>query len=680
MTPNIPRGGRFLWTPDSSRRSSTRLLEFAEISPRWGAPVSVRSEGTLDYATLHQWSIDCPESFWAAVWEFCGVVASGSVEPAISPELKGQSVGSVSRAGGYWFPNVRLNFAENLLSGRPESEVLVGWDEKGRVQSLTREQLREEVARFASGLQDVGVAVGDCVAGYLPTVVESVVAFLGTASIGAIWTSCSPDFGTEAVLDRLGQTVPKVLVAAESYLYRGRSIDCLPKISEIVNALPSIEKLVLVGESSQSKVRSVDNTVSWEKFGTPGADPDFVRLPFDHPLVVLYSSGTTGLPKAIVHGAGGTLIQHLKEQVLHTDIGCSDRVFYYTTCGWMMWNWLVSSLAAEATVVLYSGAPHATTVGLDGSSRPDILWRLAEEESLSVFGTSAKYLALMENEGVSPRLSRDLSSLKTILSTGSPLSPQSFEYVYREVKEDVHLASISGGTDIVSCFVLGVPTEPVRSGEIQGTGLGMSVEVQAPEGGRRIGSPGELVCTAPFPSMPIKFWDDIDGERYQAAYFESILGVWRHGDWAEQSAEGGWIIHGRSDATLNPGGVRIGTAEIYRLVESFDEVVESVAVGREVILQGQEDTEIVLFVRLRDGLEISNELVASLRQQIRTGASPHHAPKQVVQVPDIPRTVSGKLSELAVREAIHGRTVPNLSALSNPESVVYFSSWIQGAA
>ena len=661
-----------LWSPGEERRRSSKLFAFARRAPEWGAPETAGVDGSVDYAALHAWSLTDANGFWTAVWEFCGVISSTGSESVRAPE----TMGLPSPEGPGWFPDTKLNFAENLLKGPADQAVLVSWDEKGRGAELTRHDLRRAVAQFADGLRGLGIESGDRVAGFLPTIAESVVAMLGAASVGAVWTSCSPDFGTAAVLDRFGQTEPRLLVAAVAYSYKGKVIECLPRIAEIASRLPTVERCVVAGGGP---LDSIANAVRWEDFGGKDSDLVFEPMPFQHPLAILYSSGTTGLPKCIVHGAGGTLLQHLKELVLHTDIGPNDRLFYYTTCGWMMWNWLVSGLAAGATVVLYSGAPHAPSSPPKDPTRPDqpdMLWTVAEAEELTVFGCSAKYLALMEKERVEPRKSHDLSRLRTVLSTGSPLPPQSFEYVYRDVKEDVHLASISGGTDLISCFVLGIPTRPVYSGEIQGPGLGMAVEVQGPSGERVTGVAGELVCTKPFPSMPLYFWDDPDQSRYRAAYFEAIPGVWRHGDWAEETASRGWVIHGRSDATLNPGGVRIGTAEIYRQVEAFDEILESVAVAREVATDGTHvsgvDTEIALFVRLRPGEILDDQLTDRVRARIRREASPHHVPKTVVQVDDIPRTVSGKVSEIAVREAIHGRPVPNHDALANPECLGIF--------
>jgi len=500
----------------------------------------------------------------------------------------------------------------------------------------------------------MGVGPGDRVAGFMPNVAEAVIAMLGAASVGALWSSCSPDFGVGGVLDRFGQIEPRVLVTVDGYRYNGKQIDLSERVSEIVKRIPSIERVVTVAR--------------WEEFvGTHrGAKPEYARLPFDHPLYIMYSSGTTGLPKCMVHGAGGTLLQHLKEHVLHGDLTRDDRIFYFTTCGWMMWNWLVSSLAVGATVVLYDGAPFL--------GDRQILWDMAQEERISVFGTSAKWLALAEKAGQKPRETHELSALRSILSTGSPLAPPSFDYVYRDVKKDVRLSSISGGTDIISCFVLGNPIGAVWRGEIQSKGLGMRVEVFDEHGTSVIGQAGELVCTMPFPSMPVKFWNDPDGSKYRAAYFETYPNAWRHGDWTRLTEHGGAIIYGRSDATLNPGGVRIGTAEIYRQVEQLPEIMESIVVGQDLPDGGPGDVRIVLFVRMAEGQALTPELKARIQETIRGNTSPHHVPKKIIAVSDIPRTISGKITELAVREVIHGRPVKNVDALANPQALELFKN------
>ena len=533
---------------------------------------------------------------------------------------------------------------------------------------MTYAALSDEVRAVAAALRAHGIVAGDRVAAFMPNIPETVVAMLATASLGAIWSSCSPDFGVGGVLDRFGQIAPRVLIACDGYRYAGKAIDTMPRVAEIAERIESIERVVVVpylrDEPDVSAVRGVVGWGEWCAGGREATVAEFVRLPFDHPLYIMYSSGTTGLPKCMVHGAGGTLLQHLKEHVLHGDLARDDRIFYFTTCGWMMWNWLVSALAVGATLVLYDGAPMA--------GKGDLLWEMAERERVTVFGTSAKYLALAEKEGIRPRGRRDLSALRCILSTGSPLAPASFDYVYRDIKDDVQLSSISGGTDIVSCFALGNPAGPVWRGELQAPGLGMAVDVFDDSGRPVRGEPGELVCTRPFPSMPVGFWNDADGSRYRAAYFEAYPNVWRHGDWAQFTVHGGLVITGRSDATLNPGGVRIGTAEIYRQVEHFPEVVESLVVGQDIGAGGERDVRIVLFVRLRDGATLDDALRARIGRRIREHCSPHHVPRVMVQVADIPRTISGKITELAVRDVIHGRPVKNTDALANPESLALF--------
>lgn len=572
--------------------------------------------------------------------------------------------------GPRWFTGARLNFAENLLRYRDDREALVLWTEQGAGRRLTYAQLADSVAAFAAFLRQTGVRTGDRVAGFIPNIPEAVVAMLASASIGALWSSCSPDFGVTGVLDRFGQIAPKVLVVADGYRYAGKAISSLDRVRDFVEALPSVERIVVVPHlapaSSEADLSALRHAVWWDDALVPGrgAALAFERLPFDHPLYIMYSSGTTGLPKCMVHGAGGTLLQHLKELVLHTDLRRDDRISYFTTTGWMMWNWLVSSLAVGATVVLYDGAPIIR-------GRP-VLWDMAESEQVTIFGTSAKWITLTEKEGAEPRATHDLSRLRAILSTGSPLAAPGFDYVYEKVKPDVRLSSISGGTDIISCFALGDPTRPVHRGEIQTRGFGMKVEVFDEEGESTVGVQGELVCTSPFPSMPVAFWNDPDGSKYRAAYFEVYPNVWRHGDWAELTEHDGVIIYGRSDATLNPGGVRIGTAEIYRQVEQLPEVVESLVIGQQTHHKPGVDERIVLFVRLAPGLTLDDALRDRIRRQIRDNATPHHVPKKIVQVADIPRTISGKITELAVRDVVHGRAVRNADALANPAALELF--------
>ena len=648
-----------LWQPSAEQVERANLTRFMSGTP------------ARDYTSLYRWSIEQPEEFWPAVWRFCAIRAEE--RPAKEPwdtVLVGRDrvAPPASPLGPTWFAGARLNFAENLLRYGDSRDALVFWNEHGRLRSLTYAQLAKEVAGVATSLRASGVTVGDRVAGFIPNIPETVIAMLATASIGAIWSSCSPDFGVNGVLDRFGQIQPKVLFCAASYLYGSKEIDCLQRVREVVARIPQISRVVVAPYLTAPKeLAGIRGAVRWDEFvGGPGTRLKFERLPFDHPLYIMYSSGTTGLPKCLVHGAGGTLLQHLKEHVLHCDLSRDDRFFYFTTCGWMMWNWLVSGLAAGCTVVLYDGAPLLR--------RRPILWDLAEHERITTFGTSAKYLALSEKENLRPATTHDLSALKAILSTGSPLAPQSFDYVYADVKRDVRLSSISGGTDIISCFALGNPIGPVWRGELQTRGLGLKVEVFDEQGRPIRQRAGELVCTAPFPSMPVSFWNDPDGAKYRAAYFGEFPNVWRHGDWSELTKHDGIIIFGRSDATLNPSGVRIGTAEIYRQVEQLPEILESVVVGQDTRTEFGADTRIVLFVRLREGIRLDEPLRERIRAQIRENTSPHHVPRKIVQVADIPRTISGKITELAVRDVIHGRAAKNVDALANPEALELYKN------
>jgi acetoacetyl-CoA synthetase len=607
--------------------------------------------------------VEHPEAFWPEVWRFCGVIAEERPgrDPWDSVVVGLDRMGPPDwKQGPRWFVGARLNFAENLLRYDDARPALVFWNEQGRQRQLTYAELNSQVRSVAAALEGEGVEAGDRVAGFLPNLPEAVIAMLATASRGAIWSSCSPDFGVNGVLDRFGQIQPKVLFCADGYHYAGKEIDSLARVREVRERIPEIHRVVVAPYlHERPETGLIRDALLWNHWATGRPAASYGRFAFEHPLYIMYSSGTTGLPKCMVHGAGGTLLQHLKELVLHTDLRREDRIFYFTTCGWMMWNWLVSSLAAGATVILYDGAPLLPR---------SVLWDMAEKERITVFGTSAKYLALSEKEGLHPVRTHDLSALRAILSTGSPLAGHSYDYVYQSIKRDVHLASISGGTDIISCFALGNPTAPVWRGELQTRGLGMSVEVFDPDGRPVRDREGELVCTRPFPSMPVRFWDDPDGSKYRAAYFEHYRGVWRHGDWARITPHDGLVILGRSDATLNPGGVRIGTAEIYRQVEQLPEVIESLVVGQE----WEADTRVVLFVRLKEGVTLTDDLAARIRSRIRDYASPHHVPKKVIQVRDIPRTISGKITELAVRDVIHGRPVPNVDALANPAALSQF--------
>jgi acetoacetyl-CoA synthetase len=636
-----------LWRPSAERIAATNIVRFIEqVNTSRGLAVR-------DYAQLYDWSIRQPADFWVELARFAEVRAQWGSGPVLE---NGDRM-----PGARWFSGTKLNFAENLLRYRDDHVAIVFRNEKGTRRTLTYRQLHEEVARVAEGLKAAGVQHGDRVAGYLPNVPEAAIAMLATTSLGAIWSSCSPDFGVPALLDRFGQIAPKVLFAADGYFYAGKSIDSLPAVTSVVEKLPSVTRVVVVPYMRDDPpLEGLRNAVRFDQFGNASSTLTFVPTDFDHPIYVLYSSGTTGAPKCIVHGAGGTLLQHQKEHLLHTDLKRSDRLFYFTTCGWMMWNWLTSGLASGVTLILYDGSPFHPNAGA--------LWRMAQEEGVTVFGTSAKYLSALEKSEFKPGREVDLSALRAILSTGSPLAPEGFEAVYRDIKSDVQLASISGGTDIVSCFALGCPVLPVYAGEIQCRGLGMRVEIYDEHGQSLRGEKGELVCTAPFPSMPVGFWNDPDGKKYRSAYFERFPNIWHHGDYAELTEHGGIVIFGRSDAVLNPGGVRIGTAEIYAAVETLDEVIESLAVGQD----WKNDVRVVLFVRLKPGVTLDADLIKKIRDTIRFHTTPRHVPARVISVPDLPRTLSGKLTELAVRAMIHGQPVRNRDALANPQALELF--------
>ena len=613
----------------------------------------MRQQGFDDYEALYQWSIDDSAAFWEALCKFCDI---HFVKP---PQTVLKRPADIMDAG--WFDGSQLNYAEHLLRHEGGREALVFSGENGERRALSFDELREAVAAVAAGLKNAGVVKGDRVGGYLPNCPEAIIAMLATTSIGAIWSSCSPDFGVTGVVDRFGQIEPKVLFTAEAYFYNGKRFDCLGTVAQIVSAIPAIERTVVVPfAGGDVDVSGVGNALTLESFSEPGAGLAFEPVAFDHPLFIMYSSGTTGVPKCIVHGHGGTLLQILKEHVLHCDTGPGDRLFYFTTCGWMMWNWLVTGLATGATLLLFDGSPFYS----DGR----VLWQMAEREKLTVFGTSAKYISALQKAGVRPRDEFELQDLRAVLSTGSPLAPESFDFVYDAIGSDLQLSSIAGGTDIISCFVLGNPTLPVRRGEIQCRGLGMAVAFFDDDGNALLEERGELVCMRPFPSAPVGFWNDPGNERYRSAYFEKYPGIWAHGDFAELRRTGGVVIHGRSDAVLNPGGVRIGTAEIYRQVEKLDEVVESIAVGQD----WDDDVRVVLFVILRPGVELDDALRDRIRRVIRENTTPRHVPAKIVAVPEIPRTKSGKIVEIAVRSVVHGEEVKNTEALANPEALEHF--------
>jgi acetoacetyl-CoA synthetase len=635
-----------IWQPNSARIRNSAMYKFMQL------------QGIDDYAALHQWSIDEMPAFWMALCDFCDIRFDRAPEKVLArPD-------DIMNAG--WFEGARLNFAEHLLQHTGDKAALVFCGEDGSRQEVSRNELRSSVSRVAAALRARGIEKGDCVAGFLPNCPEAVIAMLAASSIGAIWTSCSPDFGVNGVVDRFGQIEPKILFATNAYIYNGKICDTRATVAAVANAIPSITETVIVSFVDQSPVETETNTaVLWQDFLSDAVTLEFTSVEFDHPLYVMYSSGTTGVPKCIVHGHGGTLLQQSKEHVLHTDVAERDQLFFFTTCGWMMWNWLVCGLTTGATVVLFDGAPFQN----DGR----ILWEIAERERISIFGTSAKYLSALASAGVRPKEEFTLPDLRTVLSTGSPLAPASFDFVYEAISDDVQLSSISGGTDILSCFALGNPILPVRRGELQCKGLGMATDIYDESGRSIVGEHGELVCTKPFPATPVGFWRDPDGDRYRAAYFERFEGVWAQGDFAEQTPNGGLVIHGRSDAVLNPGGVRIGTAEIYRQAEALDEVVESIAVGQ----SWGDDERVVLFVVLKDGIELNDELIDRMRATIRKNTTPRHVPAKVISVPEIPRTRSGKIVELAVRSVVHGEAVKNTEALANPEALQHFRGLVE---
>jgi len=635
-----------LWQPNPLTVGDTRMAQF------------IQAMGQGSYGDTWQWSVDQPEIFWSKIWDFCGAVGEKGTQIVLDAD---------KMPGARWFPEARLNYAENLLQRRDDGEALVFWGEDKVKRRMSRSELYAEVARFQQFLVAAGVGEGDRVAGYLPNLPETLIAMLATTALGAIWSSASPDFGVQGVLDRFGQIEPKVLICVDGYWYNGKPVDCLVKNAEIVTQIPSLLKVVVVPYLNDAADTSkIAHALHWDEISATGSSAEvvFKRLPFAHPLFIMFSSGTTGVPKCIVHGHGGVLLQHLKEHQLHSDVRSGDRLFYFTTCGWMMWNWLVSGLACGATLLLYDGSPFA--------ARGKALFDYAEAERMTHFGTSAKFIDAAAKLGLTPGKTHDLAPLRAMFSTGSPLSPEGFDWVYREIKQDILLASISGGTDIVSCFVLGNPVLPVYRGEIQCRGLGMAVDVVDDIGQSVRGQKGELVCTKSFPVMPVGFWNDADGRKYHAAYFERYDNIWCHGDFSELTAHDGVIIYGRSDATLNPGGVRIGTAEIYRQVEQLPEILEALVIGQDWPPGRSDDVRVVLFVKLQEGHQLDAALIERIKKQIRDNTTPRHVPAQVVQVLDIPRTKSGKIVELAVRNVVHDRPVKNVEALANPEALAFF--------
>jgi acetoacetyl-CoA synthetase len=635
-----------LWTPSRERIEATNMYRFMQ----W---VNTTYDRQFDsYPELYQWSIERSADFWAAWWEYARIEASHPYDQVVDDIQK--------MPGAKWFPGARLNFAQNLLRYRDDQVALVFYGEDRVRRKMTYAALYDQVAQVAAALKAMGVNTGDRVVGFMPNMPETIIAMLAAASLGAVWSSCSPDFGIKGVLDRFGQIQPKVLFTADGYFFKGRHIDVLPRVAQIVAQIPSIEKVVVTPYAqADPDISAIKAAIFYNDFLKP-ADLTFAQLPFDHALYIMYSSGTTGLPKCMVQSAGGILVHHLKELILHTDLKREDNIFYFTTCGWMMWNWLVSSLAVGATLILYDGNPF--------HPGPQALWQMAQDEKITVFGTSAGYLAALQTTGVKPGKLFDLTPLRALLSTGSPLSIEGFEFVYTDIKSDLQLASISGGTDLNGCFALGNPMGPVYAGQLQCRGLAMKVEAFDELGNPVVGQQGELVCTQAFPSMPIYFWNDPDGSKYHSAYFDYFSGVWRHGDFIQVTENGGVIIYGRSDATLNPGGVRIGTAEIYRQLDPMVAVEDAVVVGQ----NWKKDVRVILFVKMAHGYELNEDLKQEIKKAIATHASPRHVPAKIIAVPDIPYTLNMKKVELAVRKIIHGQEVKNKDALRNPECLDHF--------
>jgi len=644
--------GDILWHPTERYRKSSKMFEFlTRMSEKYHLPDN-------EYYTVHKWSFEHPEQFWAEIWNYFQIKHSIKYHHVVDDLTK--------MPGAKWFGGARLNFAENLMRRKDDHKALIFWGEDNIKREVTYAELYEQVRIVAAGFRQLGLKKGDRVAAFMPNIPETIIAMLATTSIGAIWSSTSPDFGIRGVLDRFSQIEPKIIIAADGYFYKGEVFDSQEKLKGIMHDLPTVEYVVMVSYTGFTNYSSIPNTISWDCLAQPTKEElTFEQLPFDHPLYIMFSSGTTGLPKSIVHSAGGTLLQHLKELVLHTNLQEDLIIFYYTTCGWMMWNWFVSSLAVGATLVLYDGNPFYPG--------PDALLKMADKLKVNTFGTSAKYIAALEEAGVKPKEISDFPHLKIIASTGSPLTDDSFRYVYRDWKRDVQLSSIAGGTDIISCFMLGNPTLPVHLGEIQCKGLGMDVDSFDENGKSVMGEQGELVCKTAFPSMPVYFWNDKNNEKYRSTYFETYPGVWCHGDFVVISRHGGITMYGRSDATLNPQGVRIGTAEIYRVVENLDEVADSVVVGKKT----NGDEIVVLFVKLRGGYSLDEILIKKIKSAIRSGCSPRHVPAIIKTVPDIPYTINGKKVEIAVKNIIHGIEVKNRDALANPESLNIFAGILE---
>jgi acetoacetyl-CoA synthetase len=641
---------KLLWQPSKERIRRSNMYQFMMfVNERY-------HKDFAEYAPLYQWSIDNIPDFWASMWEFAGIKASRPYTRVVDDVTK--------MPGARWFQGAELNFAENLLRYRDDRVALIFKGEDQAPIRMTYKELYDEVARVAAPLKEAGVQPGDRVAGFMPNMPQTIIAMLAATSLGATWSSCSPDFGIKGVLDRFGQIKPKVLFTANGYSFKGKKFDSLGRVSDILKEIPSIEKVIVVPYTEEDPdIGRLDRAVAYNAFKSKGDTPpeiEFRQLPADHPLYIMFTSGTTGLPKCMVQSAGGILLHHMKELMLHTDLKRDDTIFYFTTCGWMMWNWLTSSLSVGATLVLFDGNPFHPD--------PGALWKMAQDEKITIFGTSAGYIAAIQNEGVTPGKTYDLSPLKAVLSTGSPLSVEGFEYIYSEVKQDLQLASISGGSDINGCFAAGNPMGPVYAGELQCRCLAMKVEAFDENGQPVINQQGELVCTAPSPSMPIYFWDDPDGKKYHAAYFDVYPNIWRHGDFIEINDRGGVVIYGRSDATLNPGGVRIGTAEIYRQVEGMDEIDDSLVVGQE----WKGDVRVILFVKMAEGHALTDELKNRIRTTLRQNASPRHVPAKIIETPAVPYTLNMKKVELAVKKVIEGKPVLNKDALSNPEALDFY--------